>query len=247
MKRLLIFGLFALFGATACVGVVTKDSIQVTPEVLTSLNKYKKEYILSPGDTIEVIVYRHPDFSTTGVIRPDGYISIPVLDDVKAAGMAPKALDDYLTRRLSSERLLDPEVTIIVKSTLEPMVYVFGEVLNPIPIPLRSAKTVAQAISQVGGAKKTAAIDSITVIRLNNEGFLEAIMIEKTASKQPAFIMALHNMPLQADDLIVVPESWRAQFVRGVNDFMITPLSGINQTLMPYFQFRLIKEIEDDE
>lgn len=226
----------------SCVSAGTKDTLAVEPEVLQSLTRYEKAYVLGPGDEINVSVYRNPELSRVSIVRSDGFISIPLLDDVKAAGYTVPELDLRLTERLST-RLVNPEVTVAVTNPREAMVYVFGEVGVATAVPFRQARTAAQAIAMAAGFNVSANRSHVAIIRLDEEGRLRAYVAEDL-SGQPGFYMALQNMHLQPDDLIVVPESTRSQFVRFIQDFLNTPLSGINQALGPYFQFKLISVID---
>lgn len=234
----------ALVLLSGCPSPVSKLPRVVEPEVIKSLKRYKKEFLLAPGDLIEVVVYRSEDLTRTVAVRQDGFISLPILDDVKAAGLTVSELDDLLTKGFS-ERLIDPEVTVIVKNPHEPVVFVMGEVAAPKVVPLRDARTAAQAIAQVGGLKRSAAMDHIAIIRLENDGHIHAKVVRRHDAGQPAYFMALQGQLLQSDDLILVPESRRSQFIRSIDDFINTPLGGINQALTPYFQFKLISEISD--
>jgi protein involved in polysaccharide export with SLBB domain len=241
--RYCLLPLLVLFAG--CASTVSKESLEVDFELIKSLNQYRKEYILAPGDQLEVMVYRNPELSRTVLVRPDGYISVPVLDDVKAAGLTVPELDKRLTD-LFERRLIHPEVTVIVNNAQEPMVYVVGEVGQATPVPLRQAKTAAQAISRAGGLRMSAAKGSIAIVRLDEEGRLVAHVVKPKQSGQPAFYMVLQSIMLQPDDLIIVPESNRSQFVRFVQDFVTTPLGGLNSLITPYFQLRLIDEELDN-
>jgi polysaccharide biosynthesis/export protein len=231
-------------GVAGCVHSARDVVMTAPPEVVQSTERYRKEYVLAPGDQLEVVVYRNPELSKTIDVRYDGFISLPLVDDIRAAGMTVPELDELLTD-LYSKRLVDPEVTIIVRGAHEPTVYVVGEVGGVKPVPLRQAKTAAQALAESGGVQTSAGKGHVAIVRLDDEGRLVAHLLERPARGQTAFYMALQNTPLQPDDLIVVPESGRSQFVRFVNDFVNTPLSGVNQALAPYFQYKIIKEIED--
>lgn len=235
--------LFVLLAS--CSSTVSRDPVDVDFELVKSLSQYKKEYILAPGDQLEVMVYRNPELSRTVLVRPDGYISVPILDDVKAAGLTVPQLDKRLTD-LFERRLVNPEVTVIVNNAQEPMVYVVGEIGQATPVPLRQAKTAAQAISRAGGMRISAAKGSIAVVRLDEEGRLVAHVVKPKQSGQPAFYMILQSIILQPDDLVVVPESNRSQFVRFIHDFITTPLGGLNSLITPYFQLRLIDEELDN-
>ena len=83
------------------------------------------------------------------------------------------------------------------------------------------------------------------VTKLTDEGLLRAYKLEPTAEGQPGYYMALSTMVLKPDDLVIVPEGGQSQFTRFVQDFVNTPLTGVNQVLMPYLQFRLLEEIEE--
>ena len=90
-----------------------------------------------------------------------------------------------------------------------------------------------------GDMNKSGKRNKVSVVRLDESGYLTAITIEAEASGQPGFYMAMQNFPLQADDLVIVQESLRYQVIRQLND----SVGAINQILTPYFQFRLLDEI----
>lgn len=238
---LVVVGLTVL---CSCVSPEASGDMDVAPGVVESAQRYRKEYILAAGDVIDVVVGRTPEVSRTCMIRPDGYISLPILDDVKAAGRTVSELDAALTELLS-KRLVEPEVAVIATVVRQPMVYVYGEVGAPQPVALRDATTAAQAIAHAGGLTYSSARNSVAIIRLTEEGRLRAYTITTDVHGQPAPYMALQAMLLQPDDLIVVPESDRSQMVRFIEDYINTPLGGINSLLTPYFQFRLIEEVSN--
>ncbi len=231
-----LFLCIALILVGGCAGTVTRETVSVKVEVLDSLKRYTKEHVLQQGDIVEIFVYKHADFSRTTKIRPDGKITLPLLDDIQAAGKTPAALDAELTA-LYAERIIDPEVTVIVENAEESVVYVVGEVGAPSAIPYRQAKTVAQAVARSGGVSKSGVLKHVSVIRLNEQGFFEAQSVIGTRYNQPEMYMALHNIALLPDDLIIIPESYRSQFVRILRD--------MNTILSPYYQFRVLKLIDD--
>ena len=237
-------GVLAALFLCGCASQVSRTPLLVETEVAASLQRYTKEYVLAPGDSLEVVVYRNPELSRQVLVRRDGFISLPVLDDVSAAGLTIQELDAHLTERLN-ERLVDPEVTIIITNAREPMVYIVGEVQPAIPVPLREARTAAQAIARAGVVSRAADLSQVSIIRLDDNGYLRAYTVEAHEDSQPARFMALQNMALEADDLVVVPESNRSQAVRQLQDFVTAPLGALSQVLNPYFQMRLITEIEE--
>lgn len=224
------------FFLAGCASTTTEASLKVKVEVLDALSRYEIAYLLQAGDQIEVFVYRHPEFSRKSIVRPDGFISLPLLGDVRAAGKTPLELGKELTK-LFSVRLRNPEVTVIVENPPEPMVYVLGEVGGPKALPMRQVKTAAQAIAQAGAVTKAGDLFSVSVVRLSKGGLLEAHTVRTEGYNQPEVYMALQNMLLQPNDLVVIPESYRGQIVRLFTD--------VNALIQPYFQYRILQTIAD--
>ncbi|MFT6050393.1 MAG: polysaccharide export outer membrane protein [Halioglobus sp.] len=227
---------------SACSSTQTPYDIAAGPEIIKSLQRYSREYVIVPGDQLEVAVYRNGDVSRAVVVRPDGMISLPLLDEVTAGGLTPQELDDTITQRLSS-RLKDPEVTIILTNPLDPMVYVYGEVGLTKPIPLREARTIAQAIAYAGGVTRDASLNDVALIRLDSDGFIKMHLLEDPAKGPAGPYAAFQNTALKADDLIVVPENKRSKGGRLIQDFIIQPLGAVNLILTPYFQYQLIEDL----
>lgn len=232
--------LLAMGVSEACVAPQTELDLTVVPRVQEGTGRYRKEYLLGPGDTLDVVVLNHGNLSRKVVVRPDGFVSLPVLDDVRAQGLSIRELDEAITAGLSA-RLVDPEVTVIATSVRPAMVYVFGEVRAVAPIPLRDAATAAQAIARAGGFTDDAAKRYVTVLRLNEDGRLAALTPSREANAQPDPYIYLHNVPLQPDDMIIVPERGIAQFDRWIDSYLNRPLSGVNSVLGTYLSFRLIE------
>jgi polysaccharide export outer membrane protein len=177
--------------------------VSAAPEVAVASTRFRKEYVLAPEDTLDIVVLRHPEISRTCVVRPDGRISVPMLDDVEAAGLTPQELDARLTDQLQA-RVLNPEVTVVVTEFRQPSVYVMGEVLRPGAVPLREAATALQAIARSGDFTSIAARDSVVLIRLNEEDELVAMRLR--AEETPSYL-TLSNTPLKADDILLVPKT----------------------------------------
>lgn len=212
---------------TGCASPTTTQVEQVAPpSVLQSSMRYQKQYLLAPGDQLDVVVWRTPEVSRTVVIRPDGQISLPLLQDVQAAGLTARELADKLTLQFS-ERLLKPQVNVVPLVVRQPMVYVMGDVGNPSAVPLRSAATALQALAAAGGPRKSGAEADVTVIRLMESGHLRAVALQGASDGQPAPYMTLAATPLQADDIVFVPETGRSQVSRFLDDIVLKPLQTI--------------------
>jgi polysaccharide export outer membrane protein len=198
--------------------------------------------LLAPGDQIEVAVRRFPDLSKTLTVRPDGEISLPIVNDVPAAGSTTAELGEKLTK-LMAGRLVNPEVTVIAVQTRQPMIYVFGETNNIAAIPFRNAPTALEALAAAGGLKRTAASRHITIVRLGADGYLRAIPIIVDIGGQPGPYMALRQTLLQPDDIMFVPENARSQISRDIADFVNQPLFEANLLFQPYLTFRYVQQI----
>lgn len=238
---------FAAFASvlllSACVSPrASAPRVPVKPEVIQSAVRFRKEYILASGDQIEVIVRRVPEVSHSVVVRPDGNISLPLLQDVAVAGLTPRELNEKLTN-LFSARLTNPEVTVIPTQVRQAMVYVVGDLFSSAgtAVPLRDAPTAAQAIALASGLRRSAAARDIAIIRLTDDGFLRAFPVAEGVGGQPGPYMAMRTALLQPDDIVFVPESGRSQFGRLLDDYVNRPLQGINGALSIYTNFKLIQ------
>ena len=240
---LLFAGLSLALLLGACSSATASRPLQVEPEKIESLRRFRKDYVLAPGDQIEVLVQRYPEVSRVVQIRADGRIALPLLGELQAAGLTFTELSASIAKALSP-RLRDVEVNILSVDLRQPQVYVIGDVNRPAPVPLRQAGTAAQAIAAAGGFPRSAKSRRIALIRLNAEGYLVATPLEVTGRGQPSSWLALQATVLQPDDIIFIPENNRSQFTRFVTDFINTPLSGVNSVFTTYTNYRLTEALE---
>jgi polysaccharide export outer membrane protein len=242
---LALAGASALVALPACESSEASGSLRVQPEVAEAGGRYRLEYVLAAGDNLDIVVLRHGEVSRSVIIRPDGYISLPLLDDVRAAGFTVRELDVRLTALLS-DRLKAPEVTVVATTTREPQVFVYGEVISPRVVSLREANTVAQAVATAGGFDSSADTDSVILMRVHEDGRLVASKIELALSGQPAPYMQAHNIPLRADDMIFVPKTGIAQVNEWITNFVSQPLQGVNSAVSTYANLKIIESLNDD-
>ena len=135
----------------------------VTPAVKPAAN-LAADYRLVPGDKLRVEVYKDTQLSQSVQIRPDGKITLPLANDVVAAGQTPAQLRDAIAASLKPY-ISNPTVTVIVVETVPPVIYVMGEVNNAGPQPLVGTLDVLQALSAAGGFKDFANTKNIKVRR----------------------------------------------------------------------------------
>jgi polysaccharide biosynthesis/export protein len=158
-------------------------------------------YIIGPEDVLVVSVWKEPEVSGAANVRPDGKISMPLLNDVQAAGLTPMALKNDITEKLT-KFISEPRVTVMVTATNSQRVFVLGEVGRPGTLPLSPNMTVLQAISASGGLTPFANQKKIYILR--NEGGKQTkhMFNYKQAVKGEN---ETQNIQLKAGDTLVVP------------------------------------------
>jgi polysaccharide export outer membrane protein len=107
------------------------------------------DYVIGADDILRISVWKEPDLSETLPVRPDGKISMPLLNDVPAAGLTPLQLKDSITEKLK-KFIADPRVTVVVTAMNSRRIFVTGEVVHTGPMPLLPHMTMLQALSQAG-------------------------------------------------------------------------------------------------
>ncbi|HLJ22715.1 MAG TPA: polysaccharide biosynthesis/export family protein [Candidatus Acidoferrales bacterium] len=122
-------------------------------------------YIIGPEDVIDINVWKEPDMTRLVPVRPDGKISLPLINDVQAAGSTPQQLAAAVTEKLR-KFLTEPQVTVIVTQINSQRVFVVGEVLRAGAFPLIPGMTVLQALASAGGFTTFADMKKIHVMRL---------------------------------------------------------------------------------
>jgi polysaccharide export outer membrane protein len=162
-------------------------------------------YIIGPGDTIEVFVWRNAELSATVPVRPDGKISTPLVEDMVAVGKTPTQLARDIEKVLG-EYVKSPQVNVIVTQPLSAFsqVKVIGQVLKPQSLPYHEGMTVLDALLTVGGLGPYAAGNRAKVVRMNGAKQTEiSVNLGKIIDKGDM----TQNIKLQPGDVIVVPET----------------------------------------
>jgi polysaccharide export outer membrane protein len=158
-------------------------------------------YIIGPQDVLDINVWQETELTRSVPVRPDGRISLPLLNDVQAAGLTPTQLADQLTTKFK-KFVANPQVTVIVTQINSQRVYVLGEASRPGAYPLLPGMTVLQALSSAGGFTIFANLKKIYVLR-KEAGKQQKFPFnykEVIAGKNPD-----QNIELKAGDQIVVP------------------------------------------
>jgi len=158
-------------------------------------------YIIGPQDVVDISVWKEPDLSRVVPFRPDGKISLPLLNDVQAAGLTPAQLGAQITTSLT-KYVTNPQVTVIVSQINSQRIYILGEVARAGSYTLLPDMNVLQALSNAGGLTAFANSKKIYILRQDN-GKQQKIPFnykEVLSGKDPG-----QNVALKPGDTIVVP------------------------------------------
>lgn len=157
-------------------------------------------YVIRPLDTVDVQVWKEPDFSGQHLVRKDGKITMPLMGDVMAAGLNTSQLAEAIHTKLKTY-IEFPEVSVSLVSTQPSQIYVSGEVAKPGEYEIREGARIVQAITMAGGLTEWAKRSKIILIRVIN-GKEMRFMVDYSAivsGKDPK-----QNVQLRAGDAIIV-------------------------------------------
>ena len=156
-------------------------------------------FIIGPDDVLSIVFWRDKEMSTQVTVRPDGKISLPLLDEVQAAGLTPAALRAYLSAE-SKRFFANPNVTVIVNQVNSRKVFITGQIAQPGSYALTGPMTVLQLISMAGGLKDFADSKNITVVRRENGQTSSYAFNYKEIGRN-----LRQNIDLKPGDTVVVP------------------------------------------
>jgi polysaccharide biosynthesis/export protein len=167
----------------------------------TTANAADPTYKIGPQDVLRIDVWKEPEISRLAPVRPDGRISLPLLNDVQAAGLTPIQLASNIAEGLK-KFITNPQVTVGVTEINSRRVYVTGEVTKPGVFPLQPGMTVLQALTNSGGFTQFAKIKGIYVLRTEDGKQVKHPFNYKevVSGKRPEL-----NIVLLPGDVIVVP------------------------------------------
>jgi len=163
----------------------------------------KPVYVIGPEDVLEVSVWKNTDLSRSVIVRPDGKISLPLLGEIKAAGLTPEQLHLIITKKLGQYQQA-VEASVIVKEINSYKVFLFGDVIKPGVYSMKRRTSLVQAIAMAGGFNQFASRNSIVVIRESTDGLSERLNVrfDDIIHKKN---FAGKNMILKPGDTIFVP------------------------------------------
>ena len=193
--------------AAALVALATSAlSMAAQPAASTPPSDSATEYVIGPGDTLDVFVWREEELSTQVPVRPDGRITTPLVEDMVAVGKTPSALARDMEKVLS-EYIRTPKVNIslVEAASARSQVRVTGQAVTPRAMPYREGLTILDVMIEVGGLSEFAAGNRAQLVRRGPDG--------KTTRKRVRLSDLLddgdqsQDLPLQPGDVLVIPET----------------------------------------
>jgi polysaccharide biosynthesis/export protein len=159
------------------------------------------DYVIGIDDTLDIVFWQEKELSATVAVRPDGKISLPLLNEIHAEGLTPEQLRTSVTEA-ASKFVEGPTVTVVVKGINSRKVFITGQVGKPGPYPLIGATTVLQLISMAGGLSEYADAEQVRIVRTENGKTVAQRFNYKDVSKGKNLTQ---NILLKPGDTIVVP------------------------------------------
>jgi polysaccharide export outer membrane protein len=164
--------------------------------------KAPKDYVIGPNDTLSIVFWREKDLTSEVLVRPDGKITLPLLNDLPAAGCTPEQLRARLTEEARKFFAADPVITVVVKQVANNRAFITGQVARPGAFELTPETNVLQVIALAGGLLEFADGNHISILR--NEGGVQRSYqfnySEVVRQKKPG-----QNIVVRPGDTIIVP------------------------------------------
>jgi polysaccharide export outer membrane protein len=159
------------------------------------------DYVIGPDDILTIVFWREKDLSSEVAVRPDGKISLPLLNEIEAAGLTPEELRLRVTA--AAEKLIEePTVSVVVKQINSRKVFITGQVAKPGPYPINGPTTVVQLLAIAGGVLEYADEKNIAIMRTEN-GKPVSLRFNYDQVKKRRNLE--QNIELKPGDTIIVP------------------------------------------
>lgn len=195
-----ILGSFAALIVTACASI--SEPTDVVP-----LQGETPLYLIGPGDNVQIFVWGNPELSSSVPVRPDGRITTPLVEDVKASGKTSTQLAREMEKQLS-RYIKNPVVTVIVTGFIgrySEQIRVVGEATSPQTIPYREHITLLDLMIAVGGMTEFAAGNRASIVRIVN-GEQQQFRVRLDDLIKDGDISA--NVSMLPGDILIIPEAW---------------------------------------
>ena len=201
--RTAVSALLALLICAVAAGCSTRTTHPPAP---TSVASPDYTYRIGPGDNVNIIVWRNPDLSTSVPVRPDGKITVPLVEDLPAIGKDSTALARDIEQALG-KYIRDPVVTVIVTNFVGPyseQIRVVGEAARPQALPYRQNMTVLDVMIAVGGITEFADGNQAHILRPADGNKLYSVRLKDLLRRGDVSA----NVDMKPGDVVVIPQSW---------------------------------------
>jgi polysaccharide biosynthesis/export protein len=203
VARCMLRSLCALAIGVALVACGTTSTYPPAPKLVDQPNP---RYKIGPLDTLNIVVWRHPELSTTVTVRPDGYASMPLVEDIQAAGRSPAELSRDVEAQLA-KLIREPVVSIIVggfQGVYSDQIRIVGEAAKPQSVPYRQNMTILDVLIQVGGLTDFADGNKAVLVRGSEGGKQYTIRLADLLRRGD--ISA--NAAVLPGDIVIIPQGW---------------------------------------
>lgn len=200
MKLTVLLGIGLLATSMLAQTSVAKGGEAKSDQPAPAAQGAASDYVIGADDILRISVWKEPDLSETLPVRPDGKISMPLLNDIPAAGLTPLQLKDAITEKLK-KYIADPRVTVVVTAMNSRRIFVTGEVTHTGPMALLPGMTMLQALAEAGFTQ-FANLKGIYLLRTENG------KQEKLPFNYKEVVKGNHpeqNIALKPGDTVVVP------------------------------------------
>jgi polysaccharide export outer membrane protein len=198
------------FGAkwlVAALAVLTLAACSTTyPPAPAAAASADYNYIIGPGDNLNIVVWRNPELSMSVPVRPDGKITAPLVDDLQAMGKDPSTLARDVEKELG-KFIRDPVVTVIVTSFVGPyseQIRVVGEAAKPQTLAYKQKMTVLDVMIAVGGITDFADGNRATILRPSENNTQYTVRLKDLVKRGDVSA----NVDMKPGDILIIPQSW---------------------------------------
>jgi len=192
--------------AALCAAVLLSACASSYPPAPASAADSEYNYVIGPGDNVNIVVWRNSELSMSVPVRPDGKITTPLVEDLPAMGKDASTLARDIEKALS-KFIRDPVVTVIVTGFVGPyseQIRVVGEAANPQVLPYKQKMTLLDVMIAVGGITEFADGNGATILRTTEGNKQYSVRIRDLVKRGDVSA----NVEMRPGDVLIIPQSW---------------------------------------